>query len=200
MDKLSWNRIFRDISEVSSLVERFRVDFIDEEEFLKLVAHLKDPSLLGVLNDSYRIVLPSKGGSGFNPRFIYLTGFLGTKIRDLLCEASEAGCRIKIITEHTRHGILKKMSEKGIEVGINKKIHARLFVAYVDRDHLEEGLLVLGTFDFDEKGLSGERKDAGIITRHPDLMQSAIDFFDRIWDDKTQTTPYQTIQKKTSKA
>jgi len=199
MDKLSWNKIFKDINEVSSLVKRFRVDFIDEQEFLKLFAHLKDPSRLGVLNDAYRIVLPHKAGGGFNPRFIYLTGFLGTQIRDLLCEASEASCQIKVISRHNRPDILRKMAEKGIKVGVNKNAHARLFIAYADRDHLEEGLLVLG-FDFDLKGLSGERKDAGIITRHPDLIQSAVIFFERIWNDETQTIPYEMIEKKQSKA
>ena len=199
MNKLSWNKIFKDIGEVSSLIKRFRVDFIDEQEFLKFVAHLKDPSLHGALNDTYRIVLPSKAGSGFNPRFIYLTGFLGTQIRDLLCEAS-AYCQIKVISRYNKPAaVLREMTEKGIKVGVNKNAHARLFIAYADRDHLEEGLLVLG-FDFDLKGLSGERKDAGIITRHPDLIQSAVIFFERIWNDETQTIPYEMIEKKQSKA
>jgi len=198
MDKLSWNKIFKDISGISSLIERFRVDFIDEQEFLKFFAHLKDPSRPGVLNDAYRIVLPHKAGSGFNPRFIYLTGFLGTQIRDLLCAAS-AYCQIKVISRYNRPAaVLREMAEKGIKVGVNKNAHGRLFIAYGDRNHLEEGLLILG-FDFDKEGLSGERKDAGIITKHPDLMQSAIDFFERIWDDEVQTTPYEMIEKKQSK-
>jgi hypothetical protein len=28
-----------------------------------------------------------------------------------------------------------------------------------------------------------ERYDAGIMTRNPDLLQSAIDFFQKVWND-----------------
>ena len=79
---------------------------------------------------------------------------------------------------------LRKLSKAGVEVKFNNRIHARLLVAYTKIS----GLLILGSFDFNTECIGKERYDAGIKTGHPDLIKSAIDFFEQVWtDSETQT-------------
>jgi len=79
---------------------------------------------------------------------------------------------------------LKKIVDAGAEIRVNNRIHARFLVAYSKSKNsiLLGGLLILGSFDFNKDCIGLERHDAGIKTRHPDLVKSAIDFFDQIWN------------------
>jgi hypothetical protein len=43
-------------------------------------------------------------------------------------------------------------------------------------------LLIIGSFDFNTECIGKERLDAGIKTNHPDLVKSALQFFDGIWN------------------
>lgn len=88
---------------------------------------------------------------------------------DLLIKAVEHGADTKIITEHIRADI-QKMHEGGVKVRHNKNIHTRLFVAFNRHNDKIEGISIQGSFDFDGRGLSGDRRDTGIITMHPDLV------------------------------
>ena len=78
---------------------------------------------------------------------------------------------------------LKTMQEKGIEIKINHRLQSRLFIGYqLLNDDFYGGILIIGSFDFNREGLAGERRDAGIITTHPDLIKSAITFFKELWE------------------
>jgi hypothetical protein len=44
-------------------------------------------------------------------------------------------------------------------------------------------LLIVGSFDFNTECIGRERYDAGIKTRNPDLLQSTINFFEKVWND-----------------
>jgi hypothetical protein len=83
------------------------------------------------------------------------------------------------------------MQEKGIEIRVNDRIHTRLFIGYSDRDLNTDsnGVLLLGTFDFNKEGLSEDKINAGILTRHPDLVKSARELFERVWEEKIDTKP-----------
>jgi hypothetical protein len=83
--------------------------------------------------------------------------------------------------------VLRKFAVQGAEVKFNSRLHARLFVAY-QRSTLEKrskwrGLVVVGSFDFNNECIGQERFDAGVKTTHDDLVQSAVQFFDKVWDD-----------------
>jgi len=75
----------------------------------------------------------------------------------------------------------------GAEVKINNRLHARFLVVYTPSPNPPNGLLLIGSFDFNKEGMSRERYDAGIMTRHPDLVNSAIQLFDQIWDEEEST-------------
>ena len=63
---------------------------------------------------------------------------------------------------------------------MNLRTHFRMFLCRSDKS----GLLVLGSFDFNKEGMNEERKDAGIKTSHPDLIESAFDYFNKVWEDE----------------
>ena len=43
--------------------------------------------------------------------------------------------------------------------------------------------LSIGSFDFNTECIGKERFDAGIKTRHPDLVESATRLFEEIWNE-----------------
>jgi hypothetical protein len=45
------------------------------------------------------------------------------------------------------------------------------------------GLLLIGSFDFNTECIGKDRYDAGIKTKHPDLVESATKLFEQIWDE-----------------
>lgn len=81
--------------------------------------------------------------------------------------------------------ILKKIAEVGAKIKVNHRLYARLLVAYHSFDLVKEwtGLLVIGSFDFNSECIGRERYDAGIKTTHPDLIRSAVELFEQIWND-----------------
>jgi hypothetical protein len=84
--------------------------------------------------------------------------------------------------------VLKKLAETGAEIKFNNRLHARLLVAYEPHAPKLYGLLILGSFDFNTECIGKERYDAGIKTTNPDLLQSAIDFFEQVWNDSESIT------------
>lgn len=42
----------------------------------------------------------------------------------------------------------------------------------------------MGSGDIKSDCLGGRRFDAGIWSNHPDIIQSAVNFFKRVWDDE----------------
>jgi hypothetical protein len=81
---------------------------------------------------------------------------------------------------------LRKLAEAGAEIKINDRLHARIFVAYnpvADHEVPYRGLLLIGSFDFNTECIGRERYDAGIKTRHPDLVKSVVELFEQIWNE-----------------
>ena len=84
---------------------------------------------------------------------------------------------------------LRKLAEGGAEIKLNYRLHARLMIAYTSHlKSLLNGLLVLGSFDYNTECIGRERYDAGIRTHNPDLVKSAVDFFDKVWNDSESIT------------
>lgn len=53
----------------------------------------------------------------------------------------------------------------------------------------------MGSFDFNTECIGLDRYDAGIKTKHPDLLKSAIDFFEKVWN-YSESQPLQDVMSK----
>lgn len=93
---------------------------------------------------------------------------------------------------------LTKLANAGAEIKVNDRLHARFLVAYdqVQKPSLRYwGLLLIGSFDFNTECIGRERYDAGIKTRHPDLVRSAVELFEQIWNE-AESIPLEEFIKK----
>jgi len=91
---------------------------------------------------------------------------------------------------------LKKLSGDGVALKLNNRLHARLFIAYNPTLLDQGGLLIVGSFDFNTECIGLERYDAGIITKHPDLVKSAITLFNQVWNESESISLEEFISKK----
>lgn len=74
-----------------------------------------------------------------------------------------------------------KLADAGALIKVNDRAHARFLVAHSPGIG---GLLLVGSFDFNTECIGMERYDAGVMTMHPDLVQSALKLYDQIWEDQ----------------
>lgn len=58
-------------------------------------------------------------------------------------------------------------------------------IGYDDPDNLPPGYLILGSFDFNREGIGDLRKDAGIITENPELVEAALSYFNDVWESSS---------------
>ena len=120
---------------------------------------------------------------------IYITGYFSETIRETLEKLIRSKHNVRIIcpefqrqTQRDEKNLqaLTKLAGAGAEVKFNNRLHARFLVAH--RPAIG-GLLVIGSFDFNTECLGRERYDAGIKTKHPDLVKSAVSLFEQIWKE-----------------
>ncbi len=83
---------------------------------------------------------------------------------------------------------LSELVKAGAEIKINDRLHARFLVAYnpAPQDHefvKYWGFLLIGSFDFNTECIGRERYDAGIKTKNTDLVKSAVELFEQIWNE-----------------
>lgn len=72
------------------------------------------------------------------------------------------------------------MKEDGAKVRIHKTLHARLFIGYnKDTDTM---MVIIGTYDYNREGISGENINAGIYSHDTELVLRARTFFLEQWD------------------
>ena len=134
-------------------------------------------------------------------KFIGVTGYFsaGTPT-DLPIAQRKWGSSIRLISpaldpekrrEDQDLDALRKMQDAGIEIRINARLHARMFVGYSNREMEKygSGILLLGSHDFNRDSVSGQNRNAGIVTGHPGLVISTIRFFEHIWEDRYETKP-----------
>jgi hypothetical protein len=153
---------------------RFAVDFINKENFKDFADHLYDNLVNGAYNE------------------VRITGYFSETIREALERFSQMkDHKVMLISqeldpkkprEQKNLDVLRKLCKTGVEVKVNNRIHARLLVAQATGFRETLGLLIIGSFDFNTECIGKERLDAGIRTIHPDLVKSAIEFFDDIWN------------------
>ncbi len=135
---------------------------------------------------------------------IRITGYFSETIRDTLQRVAKIrNHKIQLISPEfkirsTRDNrnlqALGKLAEVGVEIKFNNRLHARFLVSHIPAIE-QEGLLIIGSFDFNTECIGLERYDAGVITKHPDLVKSAIELFDQIWNEPESISLEEFIQK-----
>ena len=172
-----WNQLISGIDRLREEVLIFRVDFIDEKQFKKYIDEHFGNSFVGYKD-------------------ICLTGYFGEGIANLICERSKGlKARVRLITptlnlkskSDQRNLIsLRKMQDVGVEIRVNHRLHCRMLILS-NEDYT--GFLILGSFDFNKEGIGAERRDVGIKTYNPDLIKSALAYFNGLWENKRDTIP-----------
>jgi hypothetical protein len=158
----------------------FQIEFINKDSFKDFADHLFDNLSNGCFDE------------------VCVTGYFSETIREQLERFSKMqGHKVRLICqeldprkprEMKNLGVLRKLCKVGVEVKVNNRIHARFLVAHILGQNETFGLLVIGSFDFNTECIGRERLDAGIKTKHPDLVKSALELFDEIWNT-TESIP-----------
>ena len=169
-------------------VDLFKAEFLDRDEFKRFA------------DDLYSNV------DGWHQ--ICITGYFSETIRKSLESLIRIKRNIRLIcpyldTKKVRDRknlqALRKLVNAGAEIRVNDRLHARFLVAYnkvLKHPTIENwGLLLIGSFDFNTECMGRERYDAGIKTRHPDLVNSAVKLFEQIWSE-SESIPLEDFIKK----
>ena len=188
---MAWNKIPGKLEQIRRELHQFSVSFMADRNFDELVTHLRssyDTSVMG-----YTVI----GYKNLEGTHIDISGYFSEGMVDILSAKIREGCKIRLLSlplnlnypqDRRNLTALRKMQDAGIEIRISNRNHSRLLLVYrTEEETITRGALVVGSFDFNKEGFAHERKDAGIITQHPDLVKSAVSFFNEIWE-----TPYET--------
>jgi len=166
------------------------------EEWKKLkdtIGHLQDDLAPFEANfidrDSFRSFCDNLPSEAETFSRIYITGYFSETIRETLEKLVKMHKDVKLIcpefptqSQRDRRNLeaLKKLAKAGAEIKLNSRLHARFLVG---GHPTIGGLLVIGSFDFNTECIGKERYDAGIKTSHPDLVKSALELFEQIWNE-----------------
>ena len=166
-----WEKLTTKIAHLQSYLPPFKVDFLDRNGFKRFCDSL--PAELQAYKE------------------IFITGYFSETIREALeriikrWEARKVRLicpefPIKSKRDRKNLEVLRKLADAGAEIKFNSRLHARFLVA---NNPALGGLLLIGSFDFNTECIGKERYDAGIKTRHPDLVKSATELFEQIWSE-----------------
>ena len=173
MNLKAFENFRKEIVGLQSRLKVFQIDFLDRDSFKEFANRLWE--------------------NIYNYTEVCITGYFSETVsQDLEKVAKAKDKKVKLICQELDTAnkrdrknleVLKKLCKAGVEVRFNNRIHARLLIAYHPQLPESSGLLILGSFDFNSECIGRERYDAGIRTRHPDLIEAAIHLFEEIWND-----------------
>jgi len=83
----------------------------------------------------------------------------------------------KALENRINRDALNRMSRAGAQVRTHPMLHARIFCV-PDRQ-----VLIVGSGDLQTDCFGGRRFDAGVWSNYPELIKSAVDFFNRVWEE-----------------
>jgi len=181
-----WRKFKQKIINLQDDLVPFGVDFLDRDSFKTLCDNL-----------------PHDVGSPY-PN-VCITGYFSETIRKTLQEIVEMRRTVRLISpefpiksnrDKKNLQVLRKLADAGAEIKFNNRLHARFLVAY--NPVTRRGFLLIGSFDFNTECIGKERYDAGVKTRHPDLVESAINLFEQIWDEPESISLEDFIKKRKS--
>jgi len=183
-----WQKLKDKIVHLQSDLTPFQVDFLDRHSFKDFVDYI------------------SRDIQGYPE--VCITGYFSEIIRDSLENMIKLGQNVRLICQEfppklskrdrKNLEVLKKLVGTGAKVKVNHRTHARLFIAHNPKLGEGRGLVVIGSFDFNSECYSKERYDAGIKTRHPDLVESSVELFDQIWNEPESISLEDFLRKRKS--
>ena len=168
---MEWGKFRKEIVNLQSTLSLFKVEFLDRDGFKRFADNL------------------SANLDGYTE--ICITGYFSETIRESLESIIRLGYNIRLIcpelsgSKRDKKNLqaLKKLVHAGVKIRNNIRLHARFLVAYNPKVSKSRGLLIIGSFDFNTECIGRERYDAGIKTKHPDLISPAIELFEQIWNE-----------------
>ena len=171
-----FSQLSNNLEEIQKNILGFRVEFFDETRFKRFAN--ED---IGRLFQSFdEVCITGYFSDGFAKNIIKNLKGLSTRVRIITQEHN-----VKRANDRKNLASLRKIQDAEVEIMVNHRTHFRMFLCKGEK----QGLLVLGSFDFNKEGMNEERRDAGIYTTHPDLVESAYEYFNIIWDDEHDSTP-----------
>jgi len=161
-------------------LSRFSVDFIDEYGFQSFIRVLHE-----TLRDYEHICMAGYFSEAFVQPLIKQKKGLRAQIRVLSPRLD-----IKKLRDQDNLKALRKLQDEGVNVRIHSRLHCRMLIAYTytkDEIPRAQGHLILGTFDYNDEGVTAKKRNAGIKTMNPDLLKSAVKYFDDLWVEQRDT-------------
>jgi len=182
----NWDKIKKSILKLHSDLTRFEVNFLDRDSFKDFVDYI------------------SQDIQGYPE--VCITGYFAEVIRDPIENMTKLGQNVRLIRQEfparlskkdkKELEVLEKLVKAGVKIKINHRTHARLFIAHSPELGEGRGLVVIGSFDFNSDCYSKDRYDAGIKTRHPDLVESAVKLFEEIWSEPKSISLEEFLEKR----
>ena len=172
MVQRKYNKLKKDATNFATRLQEFNVDFFDQVKFKRFV----DTEVVELFSCYDEICISGHFSEGF---------------AELVCQklnGVRTNLTLRLLTSST--GIasieaLRRIQDAGAEIRYNRNLYFRMFVGKSSVG----GILVLGTFDFNRDGMGMNRRDAGIHTSHPDLVQSAYEYFIKVWNEERGSIP-----------
>ena len=165
------------IVNLQSDVNLFKAEFLDRDGFKKFADNLSSN-----VHDWYRLCITGYFSETIRKQLESIIKISDYNVR-LICPYLD----LKKIKDRKNLQALRKLADAGAEIKVNDRLHARFLVAYNEvqkHPNIEYwGLLLIGSFDFNTECIGRERYDAGVKTRHPDLIKSAVELFAQIWNE-----------------
>lgn len=172
MAQPKFSKLKNDAADIATRLLGFNVDFYDEAKFKYFV----DNHMVNLFHAYDEICISGHFSEGF-------AELITSKLEEL-----RDNVKLRLLTRSTGTSSiesLRKIQDAGAEIRYNRRAHFRMFVCKSE----SQGYLILGSFDFNKEGMTMDRRDAGISTHHPDLVQSAYKYFMKIWEDKHDSIP-----------
>ena len=183
-DYMAMRKVWDELDKVKGMVGEFQVHSMDEKKFKRFFDSILNPPRHG--NPDSLIVRKN----------VDITGYFSEGAVESLCRLKSKS-NIRLITPELntkrRQDVrnlraLRKMQNEGIEIKIHKRLHARFMIIYNISEKGNYGQLLVGSFDFNKEGITAERRDFGLLTAHPDIVNSAIDYFNKLWNEDFEIT------------
>ena len=181
-----WKKFMGKITGLQGDFSQFQVDFLDRNSFKDFVDNRWASELQ-------------------NYPEICITGYFSETIREKIQYFMNWKTNVRLITQELPSKlnrrdkknleVLKKLVDSGVKIKFNHRTHARLLIAYNPEADFR-GLAIIGSFDFNLECIGKERYDSGIKTRHPDLVKSAIELFEKIWSEPASKSFEDYIKKR----
>ncbi len=182
-----WEKFREKIVHLQSDLARFQVEFLDRHSFKDFVENL-----LSVVQGYPEVCITGYFSEIIREKLEYFINWK-QNVR-LICQEFPPRLSKR---DRKNLEVMKKLVKAGVKIKFNHRTHARIFVVYSPTPEIR-GLLVIGSFDFNAECIGKERYDAGIKTRHPDLVKSAVELFDQIWNESESTSFEDFIKKRVS--